>query len=104
MPKSQRVYTSTTIGVRQFRAELRAWLAHVQEGNELTVTDRGEPVAHLTPPVTQPRSRRQASTLWNELVAAGHVHPATHPKADLSWLTTVKARGSVSDLIKDQRR
>ncbi|UUT36624.1 type II toxin-antitoxin system Phd/YefM family antitoxin [Microbacterium elymi] len=45
-------------------------LARVVAGERITITDRGRPIAELTPPL---RSR------WDELVAAGKIIPARVP-------------------------
>jgi prevent-host-death family protein len=42
-------------------------LARVADGEHVTITDRGRPVAELTPP---------AATAWDELIASGAVTPA----------------------------
>ena len=42
---------SVTVGVREFRANLRAYLDRVEAGEELVVTERGRPVARVIPPV-----------------------------------------------------
>ena len=51
-------------------------LARVAAGERLTVTDRGRPIAELTPP---------AETTWSRLIASGRITlptrtgPLTHP-------------------------
>ncbi len=37
------------VGVTELRANLSDWLAKVREGEEVTVTDRGLPVARVVP-------------------------------------------------------
>jgi len=83
------------VGIRALRADLSRWLKRVQHGEEITVTDRGKPVAKITP--ANGRSK------LDELIAAGIVEPA--PKRT-GWLPEerVKAKGSVSELVKEQRR
>ena len=62
------------VGVRELRQNLSVYLERVQAGETLRVTDRGRPVALLTP--LPPPSRH-----WMEdLIAAGK---ATAPKGDL---------------------
>ena len=40
-----------TAGIREVRQNLSALLREVREGREIVITDRGEPVARLTPPI-----------------------------------------------------
>jgi prevent-host-death family protein len=83
------------VGVRQLRDHLSRYLAEVSEGREVVVTDHGRPVARL---IGFGRER----TL-DRLVAEGVVTPATSPER---WHPSrrVAARGTVSDLVADQRR
>ncbi|MGA2840648.1 MAG: type II toxin-antitoxin system prevent-host-death family antitoxin [Steroidobacteraceae bacterium] len=37
-------------GIREARQNLSALIAEVQKGHEITITDRGKPVARLVPP------------------------------------------------------
>jgi prevent-host-death family protein len=39
-----------TAGIREVRQNLSALLREVRKGREIVITDRGEPVARLTPP------------------------------------------------------
>ncbi len=39
-----------TAGIREVRQNLSALLREVKKGREIVITDRGEPVARLTPP------------------------------------------------------
>ena len=45
------------VGIRELRAGLSRWLDRVRAGEELIVTDRGAPVARVTP-IDQPRPLR----------------------------------------------
>ena len=83
------------VGIRELRADLSRWLKRVREGDEIVVTDRGKAVARIVP-VSGERKR-------DRLIAAGIVTPAprrsprSHPKP-------IKAKGTVSDLVIEQRR
>jgi prevent-host-death family protein len=83
------------VGVRELRAHLSRYLKRVAAGEEIVVTERGRPVARLSP--ANGRSR------LDELIAAGLVEPAP---SRTGWLPPrrIKATGSVSDLVKEQRR
>lgn len=82
-------------GVRDLRDHLSRYLERVKAGEELTVTDRGQPVARLVPV--------GGTNTFDRLIADGLVVPATslrraRPK------TRVSATGPVSDLVAEQRR
>ena len=55
------------VSLREFRSHLSLHLARVREGMELVVTDRGQPIAYITP------SKR--SDHVQGLIAAGRVSP-----------------------------
>jgi prevent-host-death family protein len=58
------------IGVRELRQHASRYLARVARGETIEVTDRGRPVALLTPvPVDS----------WEQMIAEGRVHPAEEP-------------------------
>jgi prevent-host-death family protein len=40
-----------TAGIREVRQNLSALLREVRKGREIVITDRGEPVARLSPPL-----------------------------------------------------
>lgn len=56
------------IGVRELRQHASRYLARVESGESLEVTDRGRPVALLVPVKSDP---------WQSLVASGRVTPPT---------------------------
>jgi prevent-host-death family protein len=84
------------VGVRDLKNNLSRYLDRVQEGEEVIVTDRGKPVARLS-------SLDHSTDRLAELIAAGVVRPARRavrrPPA-----RRIKPKGSVSDLVADQRR
>jgi len=84
------------VGVREFRDHLRRWLDAVEKGDEVTITDRGKPVARLIGARSLPPLER--------LIAEGIVTPAKRPKRPDREHHRVRARGSVSDLVREQRR
>jgi prevent-host-death family protein len=82
-------------GVRDLRDHLSRYLERVRAGEELTVTDRGHPIARLVPV--------GGTNTFDRLIAEGLVVPAAsrrraRPKARVS------ATGPVSDLVAEQRR
>jgi prevent-host-death family protein len=84
------------VGVRDLRRELRRWLDAAAAGDEVVVTERGRPIAKiidLDPESGLERLRR-----------AGLVQMPARPRPRAEKLEPVRARGSVSDLVADQRR
>ena len=87
--------TRTEVGVRDLKNNLSRYLGRVADGEEVVVTDHGRPVARLI--------AIDASTdHLADLIAAGLVRPATKPRGPLP--ARIKAAGTVSDLVADQRR
>lgn len=68
-----------SIGVRELRQHASRWLARVQAGESFEVTDRGRPVASLTP---------VAASAWDRLVANGAVTRARSKLADITPIGT----------------
>ncbi len=90
---------SNDVGVRELRQNLSVYLDRVRAGETLRVTDRGEPVATLSP---LPQQR----TWVDDLVVAGLATPA---KGDLIEFLErhppIKSEyeGSLSDLVSELR-
>ena len=87
------------VGVRELRENLRSWLDRVKNGDEVIVTERGEPVARLG--AFEPRSRLE------ELIERGIVRPPLRPKReriDVSKLPTMTPGPTLSDIVIEQRR
>jgi prevent-host-death family protein len=58
-----------SIGVRELRRDASRWLARVRAGEEFLVTDRGRPVARLSPVVEQ--------SGYDALLKDGRIAPGT---------------------------
>lgn len=58
-----------TIGIRELRQYASRWLARVKAGETFVVTDRGRPVAKISP-VAQPGG-------YQSLLAEGRIAPGT---------------------------
>jgi prevent-host-death family protein len=85
------------VAVSLLRAHLREWVDRAQAGEEILVTDRGIPVARLVGVDTTPDLER--------LIAEGVIGRADRdqrPRA--TGRRRVPAKGSVADLVGDQRR
>jgi prevent-host-death family protein len=83
------------VGIRELRADLSRWIRRVQAGEELVVTDRGKPVARIVPAAGHRK--------LDQLIAEGRASPAPRP-----WTgpppKPIETQGTVSDLVKEQRR
>ena len=82
------------VGIRELRAHLSRYLDRVRDGEEIVVTDRGKPIARISP--ANGRSR------IDELIAAGIITPApnTGPRR---LPKPIKITGGISDLVDEQR-
>jgi prevent-host-death family protein len=82
------------IGVRALHDRLSEHLEAVQDGAEVLVTRRGRPIARL--------SAVNDTDPLAELVRRGLVTPPDRPRT--ARKAAVKAHGSVSELVAEQRR
>ena len=82
-------------GVRELRDRLSHYLKVVRGGQEVIVTDHGKAVARLVP-LDQPRA-------LDRLVAEGLVTAAPAAKRSRTPLR-ITAKGTVSDLVAEQRQ
>jgi prevent-host-death family protein len=82
------------VGVRELRDGLSRYLAEVRSGRTLTVTDHGRSIARIVP-VERP-------TKLEQLRAEGRVQPARRRKQRAP--KPVTSSGTVSDLVREQRR
>jgi prevent-host-death family protein len=83
------------VGIRELRNHLSDYLERVREGDEVVITDRGAAVARIVP-ITGGR-------VLDRLIAEGLVTPAPHQDR-VRVRRPVRAAGTVSDLVADQRR
>jgi prevent-host-death family protein len=67
--------TPKRVGVRELRQNLSVYLRRVKAGETLEVTERGEPVARLTPP--------PGESLLDRWIAEGKAKAATRSIRDL---------------------
>ncbi len=82
-------------GIRELRDNLSRYLTAVRAGTEVTVTDHGRAVALLVP-LHEPRP-------IDRLIDDGLVIPAQVAKTRLGH-SRVKSKGTVSDLVAEQRQ
>lgn len=82
------------VGVRELHDRLSEHLDRAERGAEVVVTRRGQPIARL--------SAVDGADTLEDLVRRGLVTPPV--RARTARRARVKARGSVSDLVAEQRR
>ena len=90
------VATRSEVGIRELKNGLSRYIERVRNGEEVIVTDRGRPVARLS-------SIDAADDRLAELVAAGIVRPPASTQRHLPK-RRIKSKGTVSDLVTEQRR
>ena len=82
------------VGIRELRDHLSKYLDEVQQGQDVVVTDRGRAIARILP--------MNGETTLDRLIREGLVTPArTHTRRRPAPL---KTKGTVSDLVTEQRR
>jgi prevent-host-death family protein len=97
MAKAPHATETIEVGIRELRNRLSHYLGEVAAGRSIVVTDRGKPVARITGPTEE-------MSAWDRLVAEGKIIPPEKPWTPAASWHRIKAEGSVSDLVKEQRR
>jgi prevent-host-death family protein len=82
------------VGVKELRDHLSRYLDRVRGGDEVVVTDRGRAIARVVPV--------GGERILDRLITEGIVTPTRRPKRPAD--RPVKAEGTVSDLVGEQRR
>jgi prevent-host-death family protein len=86
-----------SVGVRELKTRLGSYLQEVRQGRRIVITDRGEPVAELSP--VRPGSEDAALARLQALGAVTRLE-----RRRLAPFRPVRGRGSsVSDAIIDDR-
>ena len=85
------------VGIRELKNGLSGYIDRVRNGEEVIVTDRGRPVARLS-------SLDAAHDHLAELVAAGIVRAPTSNRRRHVPKHRINSKGTVSELVADQRR
>jgi len=84
------------VGVRDLRRELSQWLDRAAAGTEIVITERGRPIAKIV--------NLDAESGLERLRRAGLVQMPTRRRPRAEEFEPVRAQGSVSDLVAEQRR
>ena len=92
-PKPERV------GIRELRQNLSVYVRHVrEEGRAYEVTERGEPVARLTPLESRPTSHIE------QMIADGRITPATREWSELPEPVRLPPDGpTLSEVLQQMR-
>lgn len=85
-----------TIGIRELRNGLNRYVTEVEDGTEIVITIRGKPVARLSPV-------DRADGL-DELRKRGLINEPTRRPRRAVGRKGIQVEGTISDLIREQRR
>ena len=85
------------VGVRELRQNLSVYLRRVEAGESFEVTERGRPVARLTPepPATM--------SVLDRMIAEGRATPATMSIKDLPPPLKLPPGPSMTEIIRQMR-
>lgn len=86
------------VGIRELRQNLSVYLRRVQEeGTSYEVTERGEPVARLTPLADRPTS------IYQQMVADGRITPATRRWEEIPHPLPARPGKQLSEVLQEMR-
>ena len=87
-----------TVGIRELKNRLSDFIKRAANGERITVTDRGRPVAVISPPMDTPEDERIAAMLREGIAKWGGGKPRGSPRP-------VKIKGRpISDTVIEERR
>jgi prevent-host-death family protein len=90
------------VGSREFKNRLGQYLAAVRKGQSILITDRGKPVAKVSPPDVEETLTDSLRTHLLELEAKGLIRL---PKRPMRSFKAVPSRGkSASEMIIEDRQ
>jgi prevent-host-death family protein len=91
-----------TVGSRELKNRLGAYLKLVGKGETLIVTDRGKPVARIVPAEPTEEQGRSLDDVLRQLEAEGHLRLGTRP---FKRFKPVRLKGKpLSEIIIEDRR
>jgi prevent-host-death family protein len=91
-----------TVGSRELKNRLGAYLKLVGKGETLIVTDRGKPVARIVPAEPAEEQGRTLDDVLRQLEAEGHLRLGTRP---FKRFKPVRLKGKpLSEIIIEDRR
>ena len=83
------------VGVADLRRELKRWVERVQAGEEVVITDRGQPVARLV--------GAGVPSALERLTADGRVSRPAQDRPSSRSLRRIKSQGGVSEYVTSER-
>ncbi len=90
------------VGSSELKNSLGRYLRAVRQGKTLIVTDRGKPVAKVSPPDDEPESAPTIDEVLDRLVGHGLIHRGRKP---FGKFKPVPSRGKpASEMIIEDRR
>lgn len=93
-----------TVGIKDLKNNLSAYLREVRRGTHILVSDRNEVVAELHEPGAVYTSAEEGGNLiLAEWIAKGNVTPPTHKKELLPSAPVAVPAGTVHKLLKADR-
>ncbi len=87
----------TTVGVRELRARLSAYLQQVKAGATVIITEHGQPIGRIVPLAGSPEKRMQA------LVEAGLVTWSGRRLPPLAPIVRPRGEQSVAEILLEGR-
>jgi prevent-host-death family protein len=95
---SPRKPPSERVGIRELRQNLSVYVRRVrEEGRAYEVTERGEPVARLTPLEDRPAS------LIDQMIADGRITPASRAWRDIPPPLQPRGGKPLSQILQEMR-
>ena len=88
------------VGIRELKARLSHYVKAANAGEQIVVTDRGVPVAVLSPPPMYDEAC--VSSKLRQLIAEGRATPPSRPMP-LPEVPSFTATRSVADILADDR-
>lgn len=91
-------------GIRELKDNLSRYIRRVEAGQRIAVTAHGRIVAELVPPGTAARRSLAPGGRWDELVAAGVLHPPVETGDPFEDVPDIRLPpGSAAELIDADR-
>ena len=87
----------TTVGVRELKARLSAYLQQVKAGATIVITERGRPIGRIVPVAGSPEERMKA------LIEAGMIAWSGRRLPPLAPVARTRGERSVADLLLEDR-
>jgi prevent-host-death family protein len=92
----------STVGLRELKNKLSQYVARAKSGESVTITDRGQVVAELTPPKRHPGTGEPVVTL-DDLRRRGILHGGGANGSDLYPSMPRILKRSTSSLLDEER-